>query len=198
MLGFLLNNILTLLHPLPVINIAKKTKGMVSSFWNLKEAKQTRKQIKQQNQPEYIIFSPFLLSCSELSDTWVLLRKCWDCVPEWPHMFVSASICYPCLVLGTIMKVAIYLGQITQVFILDTKKKMEIIFDRNLRRKNISKPQQITSSHNLAKLVTLGPNNDIFLLYYPNQQMDVWAKILDISIVKTVLFSFKLTRKPAI
>lgn len=70
------------------------------------------------------------------------------------------------------MKVAIYLGQITQEFILDTKK-MEIIFDRNLRRKNISKPQQITTSDNLAKLVTLGPNNDIFLLYYPNQQMDV-------------------------
>lgn len=72
------------------------------------------------------------------------------------------------------MKVAIYLGQITQVFILDTKKKkMEIIFDRNLRRKNISKPQQITTNDNLAKLVTLGPHNDIFLLYYPNQQMDV-------------------------
>lgn len=50
---------------------------------------------------------------------------------------------------------------------------MEIIFDRNLRRKNISKPQQITTNDNLAKLVTLGPHNDIFLLYYPNQQMDV-------------------------
>lgn len=50
---------------------------------------------------------------------------------------------------------------------------MEIIFDRNLRRKNISKPQQITTSDNLAKLVTLGPNSDIFQLYYPNQQMDV-------------------------
>lgn len=137
MLRFLLNNILTLLHPLPVINIAKKTKGMLSSFWILKEAKQTGKQIKQQNQPEYIIFSPFLLSCSELSDTRGLLRKCWDCVSEWPHMFVSASICYPCFVSGTIMKVAIYLGQITRMFILDTKKNGNNIWQESQKEKYI-------------------------------------------------------------